>query len=229
MDLFQVIEKRRSVRQFGNQPVPTEAIERSLKMAVLAPNSSNMQTWDFFWIRSPEPKARVAHACLGQSAAVTASDLVVVTCDVSSWRRSQGPIRQFLHQVHAPAPVQRYYARIVPLIYSAGRLQYLFRRAYFAVTGLFRPTVRRPAGRRDIEEIAIKSAALAAENFVLAMTAQGYATCMMEGFDENRIRKILGLGRGYRVAMVIAVGEADTQGIWTPRFRLPFDEVVHRI
>lgn len=54
----------------------------------------------------------------------------------------------------------------------------------------------------------MKSAALAAENFVLAVTAEGFDTCMMEGFDEPRVRRLLGLARHYRVAMVIAIGKA---------------------
>ena len=43
---------------------------------------------------------------------------------------------------------------------------------------------------RDLQEIAIKSAALGAENFVLALEAQGFSSCMMEGHDESRVLKL---------------------------------------
>ncbi len=46
-------------------------------MASLAPSSSNMQLWEFFQITRPELIARIAGACLGQSAAATASEIVV--------------------------------------------------------------------------------------------------------------------------------------------------------
>ncbi len=98
-----------------------------------------------------------------------------------------------------------------------------------SAVGLFRPMTRGPYSRRDSQEVAIKSAALAAENFVLAMTAQGFQTCMMEGFDECRVKKLLKMSRSERVLMVIACGEAATNGTWGPRFRLPLESVVKRI
>lgn len=39
---------------------------------MLAPNSSNLQPWEFFVIRTPDLKTRLAEACLGQNAARTA-------------------------------------------------------------------------------------------------------------------------------------------------------------
>jgi proline iminopeptidase len=59
MDLFQAIEKRRSVRKFKEQKFPDEHVHRALQAAVLAPNSSNTQTWDFYWIQTPETKSKM--------------------------------------------------------------------------------------------------------------------------------------------------------------------------
>jgi nitroreductase len=98
-----------------------------------------------------------------------------------------------------------------------------------ALTGLIRPMPRGPYSRRDLQEVAIKSSALACENFVLAMAAQGFATCMMEGFDERRVAKLLGLSASTRVVMVISAGVEGEKGTWGPRFRLPADRVVHEI
>jgi nitroreductase len=80
-----------------------------------------------------------------------------------------------------------------------------------------------------LQEVAIKSAALASENLVLALTAQGYATCMMEGFDEVRVRNLLRLSASARVVMVIAVGLEGERGTWGPQFRIPTEQVVHEI
>jgi nitroreductase len=89
--------------------------------------------------------------------------------------------------------------------------------------------MRGPCTRRDIQEVALKSASFAAENFVLAISAQGYASCMMEGFDEWRVRRLLKLRWAERVAMVIGVGREAERGTWGPRFRLPKSEVVKKI
>lgn len=90
--------------------------------------------------------------------------------------------------------------------------------------------MRGPRGTLGLQEVAIKSAALAAENFVLAIAAQGYDTCMMEGFDEWRVKHLLGLSWfSSRVVMVIAVGESHARGTWGPQMRIPLDQVVHKI
>ncbi len=97
------------------------------------------------------------------------------------------------------------------------------------IAGFFRPISRSPFTRRDLQEVAIKSAALAAENFVLALTAQGFQTCMMEGFDEWRVKRLLKMSWSERVVMVVGCGEAAPDGTWGPRFRLPLESVVKEV
>ena len=50
----------------------------------------------------------------------------------------------------------------------------------------------------------------------------------MEGFDEKRVKKALNLPYGAEINMIISVGMATEEGIWGPRLRVPFDEVVFR-
>ena len=65
-----IIHYRRSNRSFDPKiEVKDEVIEKSLKRAILAPNSSNMQLWEFYWIKSTEELARLTPLCLNQSAA----------------------------------------------------------------------------------------------------------------------------------------------------------------
>jgi nitroreductase len=93
--------------------------------------------------------------------------------------------------------------------------------------GLFRPMMRPALTKRSVQEVAVKSAALAAENFMLAVAAQGGATCPMEGFDEWRLKRYLKLSCSARIVMVISIGYAAEKGLWGPQFRLPLEEVVH--
>ena len=118
--------------------------------------------------------------------------------------------------------------KLMPLVYS-WRFLAPFKWLMFNILGLFRPIMRKPWSSRDIEEIAIKSTALAAENFMLAISAQGFDTCPMEGFDESRVKKILGLGWRARIVMVVSVGEKDLRGLWGERFRLPKEMIIKKI
>jgi nitroreductase len=46
-------------------------------LALLAPNSSNLQPWTFYVVQNPTKKKQLVKACLNQLAAKTASELIV--------------------------------------------------------------------------------------------------------------------------------------------------------
>ena len=72
MDFFDLIDKRRSVRKFSNESIPEEVITKALEAAVLAANSSNLQPWEFYWVKSRNKKDDLIKACFSQNAAKTA-------------------------------------------------------------------------------------------------------------------------------------------------------------
>ena len=61
---------------------------------------------------------------------------------------------------------------------------------------------------------------------MLSMQAEGYATCPMEGFDKIRLKRFLKLPSRAEINMVVATGPADEEGVYGPRFRFPYVEVV---
>lgn len=56
------VRRRRSVREFSDQPVPREVIENALLAAGSAPNGANMQPWYFVAISEPELKKKIRQA-----------------------------------------------------------------------------------------------------------------------------------------------------------------------
>ena len=66
MNLEEVLNFRRSVRRYDkNKPIDPEKVKHCLELATLAPNSSNMQLWEFYQITNPGLMAKVSEACLG--------------------------------------------------------------------------------------------------------------------------------------------------------------------
>jgi diaminopimelate decarboxylase len=223
----QVVESRRSVRRFNpNAPIPEMAMRQALSHALLAPNSSNLQMWEFFWVRSPEKKKKLVEACLSQPAASTAAELVVCVARTDTWRANRLRILDVLQKnPKTPAPALKYYEKIVPLSLSQGPLGLggLTKKIIFTVAGLFRPMPRQPASGADMRVWSVKSTALACENLMLSLKAQGFDSCPMEGFDAVRVRKILGLPRrGAEVVMVVGTGMGVPEGVFGPRLR--FDQ-----
>ncbi len=228
MDFFEAVKRRRSIRKYLPDPVPKEVMEKALEATLLAPNSSNMQTWGFYWVRTPEKRKRLIAACLNQNAARTSQELLVVTAIPSLWKQNRKEMLRVIQENKSPDIVRKYYQTLIPYVYGwqiLAPLKWLIGN----ITGIFKPAARHPWNCRDVQEISIKSASLAAENFMLAISAQGFDTCPMEGFDEFRVKRILGLGFSSRVVMVISVGKRDEKGVWGPQVRFNRDWFVHQI
>ena len=69
MNLEEVLNYRRSVRVFDKaKPLDPEKVKHCLELATLAPNSSNMQLWEFYQVTQPELLAKISKACLDQTA-----------------------------------------------------------------------------------------------------------------------------------------------------------------
>jgi nitroreductase len=92
--------------------------------------------------------------------------------------------------------------------------------------GLRKPMMRF-GGKADQRVMVHKSCALAAQTFMLSIAAEGFESCPMEGFDAQRVKKHLNLPSGAEINMIISVGKGTEEGVWGPRFRVPYEEVVH--
>lgn len=223
MEFFEVVHKRRAVRKFTQDPVPASVIEAALDAALAAPTSSNIQAWEFYWVRQADKKAQLVEACFAQGAASTAAELIVAVSRVDTWRRNRDML---LHKMQSsgkvPEAVLTYYQKLVPVSYVQDPFGVLavLKKILFTAVGIFRPAPRSPAFRSDLFNVVTKSTALACENLMLALVAQGFDSCPMEGFDESRVKKVLGLNRHCQVVMVLGIGKAHPEGIFGPRIRL---------
>jgi nitroreductase len=233
-----VVNNRRSNRRFDTSiNVPDEVITRSLERAIKSPNSSNMQLWEFYWIKSNEVKQKMHPLCLNQSAAKTADHLIVFVVRKDLWSiRAKWNLEKIKHAIgnNTPNKMQKralqYYGKLMPLIYRNDPfgINTLIRMIISHGAGLFKPFMRMN-GKADQRVVAHKSCALAAQTFMLSITAEGYNTCPMEGTDTIRIRKLLNLPYGAEINMVVAVGKGTADGIYNERMRLPFEEVVYTL
>jgi nitroreductase len=66
MDILPEIQKRVSVREFTDQPVSKEQLDRILEAGRLAPSAKNRQAWRFVVIQDPENRKKIEAASFGQ-------------------------------------------------------------------------------------------------------------------------------------------------------------------
>ncbi len=231
----EAITYRRSIRIYKDTPIDTNKVKKCLENATLAPTSSNLQLWEFYHITDKEVIRKLSTACFDQNAAKTAQQLVIVVSRKDLWKKRAQANIDFLNKAFdKPGLEERlvkrkkmalnYYKKLIPTLYFdvlgvLGWLKYII----FQIIGLFRP-IYRQVRSSDMRIVAHKSAALAAQNFMISMAAIGYDTCPMEGSDTLRVKQILNIPRSAEINMIISCGLRDNKGVYGPRFRIPFKE-----
>lgn len=240
MTFEELVNYRRSVRYYKTVAIDPEKVKHCLELASLAPNSSNMQLWEFYHITGPELLKQVAVACLNQTTAITAQQIVVfVTRQDLHRKRAKNVLELETKNILKNSPKEKhekyiklrklYYSRAMPFLYTRffGILG-LLRILLVNLIGLFRPMFYQVT-ENDQRVVVHKSCALAAQTFMLAMANEAYDTCPLEGFDSRKIKHILQLPFGAEINMVISCGIREEKGIWGDRMRIPFNEVYTRL
>jgi len=226
-EFIKVVESRRSVRVFTNEAVDHLDLKECLELALLAPTSSNLQCWEFYWVKSNKQKDKLKGYCLNQSAATTAQELIVCIARTDTWNYNNKKIIKYLQNNDStPKSALKYYKQIVPFVYNQGivGLYGFFKKILLFFIGNFRSIPREPTSYSDMRVWAHKTTALACENLMLALRAYGYDSCPMEGMDSKRIKKMLKLPNKAEVCMVISIGKRAKNGVYGKRFRLNSDE-----
>ena len=222
-DFHAIVEGRRTVRDFLQDPVPQDVLDRCLDAAFKAASSSNMQHWEYIIIRDPQVRAEANAICLSQKGPATAPLLIAIVAHTDTWLRTS----QFMLDTLKERGILRksqedYWGHHIRILYNSGPLGLLglAKKAFSRVSSLFKP-VHNFMSRSDIRVLAHKSTALSAATFMLALRAEGYDSCPMEGFDPWRAKRLLGLGKGAEVCMFLAVGKRGPKALWWERIIVP--------
>ncbi len=237
----EAINYRRSVRIFdAEKPLDTSLVKKCIEQATLAPNSSNMQLWEFYHITSKDIIEQIASFCFNQNAAKTAQQLVVFVTRKDLWKKRAKANLAFMdatfgknnpksEQSSREKVARNYYGKIIPFAYADFLRDFrLVKILMIVIIGFFKPMYRE-VREKDMRIVAHKTAGLAAQNFMISMAAVGYDTCPMEGSDTWKVKRVLGLPFGAEINMIVSCGIRSEKGVYGERFRIPFEEVYKEV
>jgi nitroreductase len=221
-EFIKVVESRRSVRIYDDSKVKEKDMLKCLELSLLSANSSNLQPWEFYWVKDLDKKQQLINYCLGQPAATTAQELVVCVARPDNWKVNTQLMLDMFKAKELPQAVSTYYNKIVPLAYNQGLfgLFGLIKKISTFFIGLKRSIPREPTSFNDMKVWAQKSTSLACQTFMLSLRAFGYDSCPMEGIDSRKIKKLLKLPKKAQICMVISAGKRAKNGVYGKRFRL---------
>lgn len=230
---FDLVQARRSVRVFDQEtPFDHELIKQALEAAILSPNSSNLQLYQFIRIPESSPlKKGLSELCMRQKAATTARELVVVVTRRDAWKSRASANYEYIKSATQGQSDKKkkqalgYYGNLIPKLYTKFPGWTLVKKLIAFSVGLKRPMVRE-VGESEVRISVHKSAALAAMTFMLGVKAVGYDTCPMEGYDSKRVKKLLDLPSGSEISMIVGCGKGLPEGIYGQRFRVSTETLI---
>ena len=85
-DFYKLMDRRRSVRVFSDEPVPMEVIENAIRVAGTAPSGAHMQPWRFAVVTDPEMKRKIREAAEAEERETYSNRMS------DEWRRALAPL-----------------------------------------------------------------------------------------------------------------------------------------
>ncbi|MEU1535335.1 coenzyme F420-0:L-glutamate ligase [Streptomyces fagopyri] len=174
----EAVTLRRTVRDFGEEPVDTGAIRRAVAAAVTAPAPHHTTPWRFVLVESPRTRTRLLDAML----AAWQRDLA----DLDGWDETRIARRTRRGDVLRHAPYL-----VVPCLVMDGSHTY--------------PDARRTAAEREMFVVAMGAAV---QNFLVALAGEGLGSAWVSStmFCRDTVREALDLPSGWDPMGAVAVG-----------------------
>ena len=183
MEFYEVIEKRRTIRDFASEDIPNEVIERVISAAMKAPTNDHMRDWHFIIVKDREIAARL---------------LDIVPKGISDEDMNQLILDWNLDD----SLQQECYRHAVPKQY----------RMLFDAAAIILPLLKQKTDILHPENIShlngFASIWCSIENIFLAATAEGYG-CNLRiplGKESEHAREILGYPEEYFMPCFVGIG-----------------------
>ncbi len=205
MEFDEVVQTRRSVHEYSDEPIDRETLDDVFETATLSPSGYNLQPWEFLALRDDDRKETLRELAYDQDHVTEADTTVVVLGNTGPTAHAEPVFDDWLAKGYLPNEDVR--DGLVENVEGMGEL---------------------PVDERRIW--ATRSTSLAAMTLMYAAWDHGIATCPMEGFDAEGVVEAFDIPDGYEPVMLVTLGypAAGTADIENERkTRRPVDEVVH--
>jgi nitroreductase len=181
MEFYDVIAKRRTVREFKKDPVPWESARRALEAGLEAPCNAHLKSWQFVLLRDREKRLKIVTGSL------KARDM-----------KDPAEIERFVARF-AEEELKTIYRRSLPLQLT----MMLEAPEVLVVCYKMKPL----AECRTLFELnPLASAWMCVENIMLALSAEGLFGCTYTPYDAEGLKESLGIPPEYQVAAVVPFG-----------------------
>ncbi|MEV0534548.1 nitroreductase family protein [Kitasatospora sp. NPDC050463] len=185
LSVADAIRTRRTVRHYRPDPIPEADLSSLLELAVEAPTSWNLQDRSIVVVAGDEGRAGLAWATGGQPQPQEAPVVLVFVAEPQSWRDDHSDV------------------------YDRARRDGAWNDDFIAMFSAASTAFQEDLDKRGLlREYAVKDAMIAASFVMLAATEMGLATSPMNGWDEDKVKKVIGIEDrdDLVIALLVSVG-----------------------
>ena len=201
---LKVIQDRRSIREYTDEPVSDQELDMILEAARQAPSGENAQPWRYVIVKDPETRKKMGAIAGGGSGRRFTAEFVT--------KKMQERFTGLQDEAKKRAAFEKL---------TSGQVSTFLADAPIDIV---------VCGKKDVWDLPYDTSA-AIENMLLMVTALGLGACWViapciDIRDEQRIKTLLGLPEELKAVSIISVGHPTRPH--KPRPRLPIHELVFR-
>lgn len=189
------IESRHSIRKFVQEPIPKEHLDDIFSLVRLSPSAWNIQPWRFHVVTDTQLKEQLQEAAYGQQQVTSAPAVILVSSDM------EDVLANLPDTVHPGLPPERKEEEVANLASLFGAM-----------------------GVEERGQWGLTQANIALGILLISVQGFGYASVPMLGFDQEKVKEILGLPEHVKFAAMVPIGLADAEGY--PHHRHELDKIV---
>lgn len=201
MELYEAINKRRSIRDFTDEAIPEADLKKIINAAYKAPTNDHFRDWHFIVVTD---KGVMRQVLDGVPKNLTVKDVDAMTF-------ISDPVQKESYQVAVPKQYRM-------LLDAATVIIPLMKK---------KVDILNPRDLSDLNCYATIWCAI--ENLWIAATADGYGCNVRipRGDEEKIAQKTLGFPDGYLIPCFIGIGRPAPDAIRTKQIEIDFDRQVH--
>jgi len=200
MEFAEVVRRRRSVRSYdSSKEVSDEQLKELFELVKLSPSSYNLQPWEFVVVRDKKDRERLKACAHNQQHVGDASAAVIVLGTKNPSGRADAIAADRIRKgLMSEEKKKKFEARVKAISEDEAKARLW----------------------------TVNSTSLACMTLMLAAEDMGLATCPMEGFDAECVKKEFDIPKEYEVVMLITLGYAKREQPERP-MRYGFEDIVH--
>ncbi len=191
LTIKEAIESRRSIRKFIQETIQDEEINEILNLVRLTPSAWNIQPWHFHIIKDIQLKEKLQKAAYGQTQVTSAPAVVIISVDMVD------SINRISETIHPGISEDKKQIEVSNLTSVFEKMSEEERKAW---------------GQTQ--------ANIALGFLLLTIQGFGYTSVPMLGFDQEKVRTLLGLPEHVTFTAMVPFGKPDTDGYEHHRFEL---------